>query len=99
MTSASAPSSEASQGDSPPETALSHSAMKRVRMMASNAASLRYQRAGPASRQKPRISAGATSRASVMDGLRAPARSGGRGLLLVAQFTAQDLADIGFRQA
>jgi hypothetical protein len=32
-----------------------------------------------------------------MDGLRPVSKSGGRGLLLVAQFAAQDLADIGLR--
>ena len=50
---------------------------------------------GPASRQNARISAG-VSRASVMIGRSRVAS--GRGLLLVAQFAAQDLADIGLGQ-
>src|SRR5213076_2326698 len=62
---------------------------------ASNASSGVYQRSGPASRQNARMSAGVTE-ASTMD--EGPVRPLRRGLLLVAQFAAQDLADIGLGQ-
>src|SRR5487761_2171252 len=97
MTSASAPSSEASQDDSPPAAACRHRARNRLRTTASNAASRPYQRSRPASRQNARISSGIMSRASVTNRL-ALVHSGGRGLLFIPQLAAQDLADIGLRQ-
>src|SRR3984885_5262004 len=97
MTSASAPSSVASQHDSSPPAAFRHSPKKRRRRSASKASSGLYQRSLPAARQKARIMAGETSaRMSVM-GIRRT-RGSRRGLLFVAQFAAQDLSDIGLRQ-
>src|ERR1019366_6527563 len=98
MTSASTPSSEASQDDSSPAAAFCHRARNRLRTSASNAASRLYQRSRPASRQKRRISPAMISRAAVMSRL-ALVHSGGRGLFFIAQLPAQDLADIGLRQA
>src|ERR1700736_6514697 len=99
MTSASPPSSEISQDDSSPAAAFCHSPRNRLRTTASNPTSFLYQRAGPASRQNARTSSGATSPASVMNRLAQAARSGGRGLLFIPQLAAQDLSDIGLRQA
>src|ERR1700760_3305065 len=87
MTSASVPSSLSSQEDSRPATASRHRSRKRWRMRASNSASRVYQRSGPASRQK--------ARTSPIPGV----PSGGSGFGLLAQLAAQDLADIGLRQA
>src|SRR5437016_5578991 len=95
MTSASAPSSLASQDASSPATARRHRPRYRPRTPASNSSSRVYQRSGPASRQKARIAAGATSVPVMPSG---PHTGSGRGLLLVAQFAAQDLADIGLGQ-
>src|SRR4029453_10473982 len=94
MTSASAPSSLVSQDDNSPAAAHCHRPRKRRRTSASKPSSRRYQRSGPASRQNARMSAGVTA-ASTIDSPYAPL---GRGLLLVAQFAAQDLADIGLGQ-
>src|SRR2546421_7336885 len=95
MTSASAPSSLVSHDDNSPAAARCHRPRKRRRTSASKASSRRYQRSGPASRQNARISAGATEASPIV---RSSARPSGRGLLLVAQFAAQDLADIGLGQ-
>src|SRR5712664_3653169 len=98
MTSASAPSSVVSHDDSSPAAAFRHSSRKRPRTSASNVSSGSYQRSRPATRQKARISAGVTPQASVMN--RRPRDSGsGGGLVVISQFTAQDLSDIGLRQA
>src|SRR6266481_8839623 len=97
MTSASAPSSVVSHDDSSPAAAFRHSSRKRLRTSASNASSGSYQRSRPAARQKARISAGATSQASVMN--RRPRHSGSGGsLVFIPQFAAQDFSDIGLRQ-
>src|SRR6185312_12467078 len=99
MTSASAPSSVASQHDSSPASAFRHSPKKRSRRSASKASSRLYQRSLPAARQKARIAAGETSsRMSVMERAFAATCGSGRGLLFVTQFAAQDLSDIGLRQ-
>src|SRR5215211_4089885 len=95
MTSASAPSSLPSHDDNSPAAARCHRPRKRRRTSASNASSGVYQRLGPASRQKAKMPAGVTG-ASAID--RKPARALRRGFLLVAQFAAQDLADIGLGQ-
>src|SRR5213595_2141655 len=95
MTSASAPSSLPSHDANSPAAARCHRPRKRRRTSASNASSGVYQRSGPASRQNARMSAGVTE-ASTMD--EGPVRPLRRGLLLVAQFAAQDLADIGLGQ-
>src|SRR5258706_10245523 len=92
MTSATAPSSLLSQDASSPATAACQRPRYRPRTPASKPSSRVYQRSGPASRQKARISAGATSLPGMRNG---PQPGSGRGLLLVAQFAAQDLADIG----
>src|SRR6187401_566579 len=94
MTSASAPSSLVSHDDSSPAAAHCHSPRKRRRTSASKASSRRYQRSGPASRQNTRIPVGVTA-ASTID---SPYALLGCSLLLVAQFAAQDLADIGLGQ-
>src|SRR5215218_2654088 len=94
MTSASAPSSPASHEDNSPAAAHCHMPRKRRRTSASKASSRRYHRSGPASRQNARIPAG-VSAASTIEGPYAPL---GGGLLLVPQFAAQDLADIGLGQ-
>src|SRR4030095_11466417 len=94
MTSASAPLSLVSHDDKSPAAACCHRPRKRRRTSASKASSRRYQRSGPASRQNARIPAGVTA-ASTIGSPYAPL---GRGLLLVAQFAAQDLADIGLGQ-
>src|SRR5882672_1815262 len=98
MVSASAPSSVISHDDSPPAAAFRHSSRKRPRTSASNISSRSYQRSRPAARQKARISAGVTPQASVMN--RRPRDSGSGGsLVFIPQFAAQDLSDIGLRQA
>src|SRR5206468_11155016 len=68
---------------------------KRRCTSASKASSRRYQRSGPASRQKAKMPAGVTEASTIGEGARTALR---RGLLLVAQFAAQDLADIGLGQ-
>src|ERR1700712_5610983 len=98
MVSASAPSSVASQDDNSPAAAFRHKPRKRRRTSASNASSRLYQRSWPASRQNFRMSAGAGSRASDMIGRSRSQWPLGRGLLFVAQFATQDLADIGLGQ-
>src|SRR6478672_420122 len=95
MTSASAPSSLVSHETNSPAAARCHRSRKRRHTSASKASSRRYQRSGPASRQNARISAGVTEASTIDEGARA---ASGRGLLLVAQFAAQDLADIGLGQ-
>src|SRR6267143_4840636 len=97
MTSASAPSSLVSHDDSSPAAAFRHSSRKRQRTSASNVSSGSYQRSRPAARQKARISAGATSQASVMNRRPRHAASGGS-LVFIPQFAAQDFSDIGLRQ-
>src|ERR1700693_3266690 len=99
MTSASAPSSDVSQDDSSPAAAFCHSPRNRLRTTASNAASRVYQRPGPPSRENVRTSSDLRSPASVINGTRSLSCSGGRGLLFIPQLAAQDLADIGLRQA
>src|SRR6185369_14543207 len=94
MTSASAPSSLPSHDDNSPAAARCHRPRKR-RTSASKASSRRYQRSGPASRQKAKMPAGVTEASTIGEGARTALR---RGLLLVAQFAAQDLADIGLGQ-
>src|SRR5689334_9600606 len=91
MVSASAPSSLASQDDSPPAAALCHTSRKRRRTSASKSASFSYQRSRPASRQKARISAGVGSPADMTDSTGSRLS---RGLFLVAELAAQDFADI-----
>src|SRR6476619_542526 len=95
MTSASAPSSLVSHETNSPAAAHCHRPRKRRHTSASKASSRRYQRSGPASRQNARISAGVTEASTIGECARA---ASGRGLLLVAQFAAQDLADIGLGQ-
>src|SRR4051795_4453548 len=95
MTSASAPSSLPSHDDNSPAAARCHRPRKRRRTSASKASSRRYQRSGPASRQKAKMPAGVTEASTIGEGARTALR---RGLLLVAQFAAQDLADIGLGQ-
>src|SRR3954469_4370837 len=95
MTSASAPSSLASQADNSPAAARCQRPRKRKHTSASKASSRRYQRSGPASRQNARIAAGVTESSIIDEGA---GTASGRGLFLVAQFAAQDLADIGLGQ-
>src|SRR5689334_14582538 len=95
MTSASAPSSLVSHDDRSPATARCHRSKKRRRTSASKASSRLYQRSGPASRQNARIAAGVTEASTIG---RKPYALLRRGLLFVAQFAAQDLADIGLGQ-
>src|SRR5262245_27970698 len=93
MTSASVPSSLVSHDDISPAAALCHRSKKRWRTSASNASPGVYQRLGLASRQNASMPAGVTE-TSTME----VRRRSGRGLFLVAQFAAQDLADIGLGQ-
>src|SRR4051795_2418923 len=93
MTSASAPSSLPSHDDNSPAAARCHRPRKRRRTSTSKASSRRYQRSGPASRQKAKMPAGVTEASTIGEGTALR-----RGLLLVAQFAAQDLADIGLGQ-
>src|SRR3984893_18357355 len=98
MTSASAPSSVVSHDDSSPAAAFRPSSRKRPRTSASNVSSRSYHRSGPAARQKARISASVAPQASAMN--RRPRDSGSGGsLVFIPQFAAQDLSDIGLRQA
>src|SRR5437016_9391118 len=96
MTSARAPSSLVSQDESFPAAASCQRPRKRRRTSSSKAPSFLYQRSGPASRQNASTPAGlATSPPAIG---RSGALGRGRLLLLVAQLTAQDLADIGLGQ-
>ena len=96
MTSASAPSSLASHDDNSPAAACRHRSRKRRRTSASNASSRLYQRSWPASRQNAKNA----GRRDVSFSHRQDARTRlqAAAFFLVAQFAAQDLADIGLGQ-